>query len=71
MDLRHLVDGVLLQDTKKLAGREREIMSEVLHHLQRNPWLVPPDHLSQEERCSRLSIKVKSSTNEAKDYHQH
>jgi hypothetical protein len=33
MDLRHLIDRVLLQDTKKLTGREREIMSEVLHHL--------------------------------------
>jgi len=33
MDLRHVVDGVLLEDTKKLAVREREIMSQVLHHL--------------------------------------
>lgn len=33
MNLKHLVDKVLLQDTKNMAAREREIMSKVLHHL--------------------------------------
>ncbi|MBI2519577.1 MAG: HNH endonuclease [Bdellovibrio sp.] len=33
MDLRHVVDHVLLNDTKVLVEREREIMSKVLHHL--------------------------------------
>ena len=33
MDLRHIAGEVLLQDTKKLARREREIISQVLHHL--------------------------------------
>ena len=33
MDLRHVVDQVLLNDTKVLVEREREIMSKVLHHL--------------------------------------
>jgi len=33
MDLRHIVDQVLLNDTKVLVEREREIMSKVLHHL--------------------------------------
>ncbi|HAZ13397.1 MAG: hypothetical protein A2X86_14765 [Bdellovibrionales bacterium GWA2_49_15] len=33
MDLRHVVDQVLINDTKVLVEREREIMSKVLHYL--------------------------------------
>ncbi|MDP2812589.1 MAG: HNH endonuclease signature motif containing protein [bacterium] len=33
MNLKHLVDAVLLADTKKLARQEREIMSQVLHYM--------------------------------------
>lgn len=33
MNLRHLTDKVLLADTKRLAGREREITLQILHHL--------------------------------------
>lgn len=33
MDLRHLTDKALLEDTKALARREREITLKVLHHL--------------------------------------
>ena len=33
MDLRHLTDKVLLAETKRLAGKEREITLQILHHL--------------------------------------
>lgn len=33
MNLRHLTDKVLLADTKRLAGKEREITLQILHHL--------------------------------------
>lgn len=33
MNLKHLTDKVLLQDTKKLASSERELTVKILHHL--------------------------------------
>jgi hypothetical protein len=33
MNLKHLTNDTLLADTKNLAGRERELTSQILHHL--------------------------------------
>lgn len=33
MNLKHLTDATLLKDTKKLVQREREITTEILHHI--------------------------------------
>ncbi len=65
MELRHLVDEVLLHDTKTLVGHEREIMSHVLHHLreiERRKLYADLGHSSMFAYCT---IDLKYSSDQA------
>ena len=56
MNLKHLTDKVLLDDTKKLAKAEREVTIKILHHLKeidRRKLFTDLGHRSLHDYCLR------------------